>query len=584
MTKPSRLSRFSRPGALLLAAFLPAAALAQSEPAPRAILVMDGSGSMWGQIDGVNKIVIARDVVSDLLTDLPAELELGLVAYGHREKGNCADIETIIAPGMGNRSAIRDAVMAINPRGRTPMTQAVVEAARALRHTEAPATVILVSDGIETCDADPCAIAAELEASGIAFTAHVVGFDVAAEPEARTQMQCIADNTGGRFLTADTAQELGAALQEVAAAVTAPTPEPTPAPAAIEQRVVFSALLKRGEITRALEEGVVYEVFRDGAQVMDATQLATVESVLPEGAYVLQAYRLETEEAVRVAFEVTASGQQAVEAVFVEALPPARLEAPASGPAGATLPVTWEGPAGEGDYISTTAPGSGMQAYETFASTADGNPAQLRLPAQPGDYVIRYVMADGPQVLAEIPVTVLPVQEALSAPDSAAIGATVAVAWEGGGHDEDYLAIAPVGAPAADYATYAYVRDGNPLELVMPLEPGTYELRYITGQDTSVFASRQITLTDIPASLDAPASAAAGSTLEVAWQGPGYEGDYLTITTPGDGATGYVSYAYVTAGAPATITVPETPGTYELRYIASGRDSRIMAAQPLVVN
>ena len=105
-------------------------------------------------------------------------------------------------------------VNGLNPRGRTPMTDAVVAAAQSLRYTEEAATVILVSDGIENCNPDPCAMARELEAAGIGFTAHVIGFDVAAEPEARAQMQCIAENTGGLFLTADNAAELSSALQQ----------------------------------------------------------------------------------------------------------------------------------------------------------------------------------------------------------------------------------------------------------------------------------------------------------------------------------------------------------------------------------
>ena len=185
--------------ALLTLVFLPFSAMAQSEGRPNTILVLDGSGSMWGQIDGVNKIVIARNVIAEMLADMADDVSLGLTVYGHRTRGACDDIETIVSPGPFTQDQILQAVNGINPRGRTPMADAVIAAAQSLRHTEEPATVILVSDGIENCNPDPCAIAAELEQTGVAFTAHVIGFDVAAEPEARAQMQCIADNTGGLF-------------------------------------------------------------------------------------------------------------------------------------------------------------------------------------------------------------------------------------------------------------------------------------------------------------------------------------------------------------------------------------------------
>jgi Ca-activated chloride channel family protein len=168
--------------AVVTFALLPFVALAQQADRPNTILVLDASGSMWGQIDGVNKIVIARDVIAEMLAEMPDETSLGLTVYGHRERGSCTDIETIVAPAPFTQDRILEAVNSINPRGRTPMADAVVAAAQSLRHTENPATVILVSDGIENCNPDPCAIARELEATGVGFTAHVIGFDVAAEP------------------------------------------------------------------------------------------------------------------------------------------------------------------------------------------------------------------------------------------------------------------------------------------------------------------------------------------------------------------------------------------------------------------
>ncbi|QWV09052.1 VWA domain-containing protein [Ruegeria pomeroyi] len=177
-----------RIGLAALALCLPATLAAQDQPS--AILVLDGSGSMWGQIEGKAKIEIAREVVTGLLADLPQDQPLGLTVYGHRRKGDCTDIETLVAPAPGNRAAIASAVAGLKPKGKTPMLEAVRQAAEALRYTEEKATVILVSDGVETCDADPCATAAALEAAGVDFTAHVVGFDID-DPQALAQMQCL---------------------------------------------------------------------------------------------------------------------------------------------------------------------------------------------------------------------------------------------------------------------------------------------------------------------------------------------------------------------------------------------------------
>lgn len=182
---------------------------------------------MWGQIDGINKISVAQDVVRDMLGTVPKDRNIGLLAYGHRRKGDCGDIELLVPPGTSNAQQISAATEAINPRGKTPLTDSVREAATVLRSHEQLATVVLVTDGLETCKADPCAMARELEQTGVDFTAHVVGFGLSRKDGAA--VSCIATETGGRFIKADNAQELSAALvQTVATEATAPEPQPEP--------------------------------------------------------------------------------------------------------------------------------------------------------------------------------------------------------------------------------------------------------------------------------------------------------------------------------------------------------------------
>ena len=63
---------------------------------PQAMIVFDASGSMWGQISGTPKIVIAKEVLSNVVAEWDENIHLGLIAYGHRKKGDCNDIETLI--------------------------------------------------------------------------------------------------------------------------------------------------------------------------------------------------------------------------------------------------------------------------------------------------------------------------------------------------------------------------------------------------------------------------------------------------------------------------------------------------------
>jgi hypothetical protein len=208
------------PGSGLRSALVALAALACVGPgraadvAGQSMLILDASGSMWGQVGGKAKIEIARAAVAKMLATWPQQQALGLMSYGHRRKGDCADIQVLSQPKRIDPAGFARQVNALQPKGMTPITDAVRQAAEMLKFTEQKATVILVSDGEETCNADPCALGQELKAAGIDFKAHVVGFDLP-EGKARAQLQCLARNTGGRYVEARDAAELNQALGEL---------------------------------------------------------------------------------------------------------------------------------------------------------------------------------------------------------------------------------------------------------------------------------------------------------------------------------------------------------------------------------
>ncbi|RUS59081.1 VWA domain-containing protein [Pseudorhodobacter sp. E13] len=233
----------------------------------KSIIVLDGSGSMWGQIDGRPKLEIAREALAGVLAGLSPDTELGLIAYGHRQKGECSDIELIVPPAKGSGPAIAAAANAMQFLGKTPLTEAVRRAAADLRSTEEKATVILITDGIETCEADPCALGAELEASGVDFTAHVVGFGLTAEEG--KQVACLAEATGGQYIEAKDAGSLTQALQTTVAAapeVVAP-PEPEKPAAVTENFAPFVRLVAGGpDVAAELRPAVELFSLVDGAR------------------------------------------------------------------------------------------------------------------------------------------------------------------------------------------------------------------------------------------------------------------------------------------------------------------------------
>lgn len=173
-------------------------------------LILDASGSMWGQIDGENKIVIARRAIETVVEGLADDATIGLVAYGHRREGDCDDIETVVPIGPLDRAAFQATVNALNPKGKTPITKAVTQTLDAVRGREGGTTVILVSDGLETCGGDPCAAVRAAREAGAEFVLHVIGFDVAGEDV--SQLECAAQAGNGLYRSASGAEELSAAL------------------------------------------------------------------------------------------------------------------------------------------------------------------------------------------------------------------------------------------------------------------------------------------------------------------------------------------------------------------------------------
>ncbi|WP_422039791.1 vWA domain-containing protein [Roseibium sp.] len=181
---------------------------------PSSMFILDASGSMWGRLDdGRPKITAAREVMGDLTSKLPASLKAGLIAYGHRRKADCSDIEVVHPVSTAGGAVIGAKVGSISPRGKTPITDALRLAAERLTGNEDNRTIVLVSDGIETCEGDPCALAEALHKSDAGLKIHVVGYGV--DAQAQKQLQCVAEKGGGAYFTANDTSGLSAALTQV---------------------------------------------------------------------------------------------------------------------------------------------------------------------------------------------------------------------------------------------------------------------------------------------------------------------------------------------------------------------------------
>lgn len=199
--------------ASLLVAIFPAAA-----PATKTVeLVLDASGSMNAKLPGgETRIAAAKQAVAKLVGQLAPDTVLAFRAYGHqspREKHDCDDTALLVpfAAASGSGAGVLRAAAGLKAQGYTPISRVIRLAAADLgKQAAGERVILLVSDGKETCDADPCATARALKAADASLVVHAIGFEV--DSAARGELACLAAATGGGYFDASGVDGLVKAL------------------------------------------------------------------------------------------------------------------------------------------------------------------------------------------------------------------------------------------------------------------------------------------------------------------------------------------------------------------------------------
>ncbi len=354
-----------------------------AETSDRVMIIFDSSGSMARPMGRSSKMGVAQRVMRQAVRRWDRDdVHLGLMAYGHRSKDYCGDIETLISWGPVQPGKITRALRRLQPRGKTPIAEALRRAADELNYRDEKATVVLISDGRENCARDPCAAARSLARSGADFTAHVIGFGVSGR--GRRQLQCVARATGGRFVSADNAGELLDALNLVN------LPEPNP--------VIGRAELRLSSLQAGTYELVVKldESLNDGTQQM-------------VGAW---AQDRNSRTQVRLEGFVRQSASQ-LEPIRMAAADTTEIDAPASVASQSRFVVTWRGPNGPGDRVMLTRRGarrctSPVQSIDT-ADYQDGRVGEFTFdaPRRRGVYELQYCSGDRRKAMARQTVRVV---------------------------------------------------------------------------------------------------------------------------------------------------------------------------------
>jgi hypothetical protein len=156
----------------------------------------------------------------------------------------------------------------------------------------------------------------------------------------------------------------------------------------------------------------------------------------------------------------------------------------------------------------------------------------------------------------------------LDAAASAPAGSEIPVRWTGPHRAWDRIGVVKAGTPdSAPGSGFSAPVGNNPVILSLPEEPGEYELRYFAHGPNELLARRPFTVLEVTATLQGPPSTVAGAKISVEWSGPSNRYDrigILKVGTPDGSSSGFSAPV---GKHPVQVSVPETPGDYEIRYL-----------------
>ncbi|MGB5448689.1 MAG: VWD domain-containing protein [Woeseiaceae bacterium] len=278
------------------------------------------------------------------------------------------------------------------------------------------------------------------------------------------------------------------------------------------------------------------------------------------------------------------SSQQGLPAPDVR-ITDATLDASETASAGSNISVRWTGPANYRDYIAIARPEQAGNHYTVFSYLIEEtDTVSLRVPGIPGDYEIRYVVDGGSRVVTSVPLKVIAVTATLETPATAGAGSSISVKWAGPANYRDHIALARPEQTSSHYMGYSYlVEETDTVTLRVPGIPGNYELRYVIDSDSQVITRVPLEVTAVAATLGAPKTAQAGSSILVNWTGPANYRDYISLARPEQTSSHYMGYSYLnTETGSVSLQAPDESGQYVIRYVIDS-DSQVVAWIPITI-
>jgi Ca-activated chloride channel family protein len=164
-------------------------------PTSRILFVFDASQSMYGTWQSDKKINIARNYLIHIIDSLEQmdNIQMALRVYGHQSPvppQDCSDTKLEVPFKTGNAGQIRQKLRFLIPRGTTPIANSLEKAANDFPPCENCRNIIvLITDGIEACDGDPCQASLNLQKKGIILKPFVIGIGI--DPGFEKTFECV---------------------------------------------------------------------------------------------------------------------------------------------------------------------------------------------------------------------------------------------------------------------------------------------------------------------------------------------------------------------------------------------------------
>ncbi len=216
-------------------------------------IIFDASGSMKIASGGESKITAAKRALKEVLKSLDSDhIALAFRAYGfdtsleYGKATTCKNTELLVDFSEGSPSSISRAANPLQTYGHTPIAKSLRLAGKDLEpFKKQHPTILLISDGKDSCDGNPVAEIERLRARGLNVKVHIVGFDL--DGAARSQLEDIANAGNGHYFDAENYRDLSDSLNRVAMTVNqdakSARQEGNPEQAIVQQKIpIFDVL------------------------------------------------------------------------------------------------------------------------------------------------------------------------------------------------------------------------------------------------------------------------------------------------------------------------------------------------------